>query len=170
MERQMKKTVKGLSLLLCLLLMVGIFAGCGGTGSSSGSETEQPSSSQSASNAEGNASSAVESASGEVGSSVASAAVKTITFQVVHKDGSTKEFTIATEEENLRGALEQENLIQGEESEYGLFVKTVDGETVDDGNQEWWCLTKGGEMWNNGVDSTILADGDAYEFTFTVGY
>ena len=72
--------------------------------------------------------------------------------------------------ENLREALEQEKLAEGEESSFGLFVKTVDGETVDDGNQEWWCLTKGGEMWNYGVDDTKIADGDAFEFTFTEGY
>ena len=70
----------------------------------------------------------------------------------------------------LREALEQEKLAEGEESSFGLFVKTVDGETVDDGNQEWWCLTKGGEMWNYGVDDTKIADGDAFEFTFTEGY
>ena len=89
---------------------------------------------------------------------------------MVHKDGSKKDFTITTEAENLRAALEQEKLVEGEESEFGLFVKTVDGETVNDADQEWWCLTKGGEMWNNGVDTTEISDGDAYEFTFTVGY
>lgn len=95
---------------------------------------------------------------------------KTIAVQVVHKDESVKNFEIATDEEFLRGALEQENLIQGEESEYGLFVKTVDGETVEGKNQEWWCFTKGGEMVNTGVDSTPIADGESYEITFKVGY
>ena len=61
-------------------------------------------------------------------------------------------------------------LIAGEESSYGLYVETVDGETADEGNQEWWCLTKGGEMWNYGVDDTQIEDGDAFEFTLTVGY
>ena len=40
----------------------------------------------------------------------------------------------------------------------------------DDANQEWWCFTKGGESVNTGVDSTPVADGDAFEITFTVGY
>lgn len=95
---------------------------------------------------------------------------KTVTLQVVHKDGSTKDFEIKTDKETLGEALLDEGLIEGEEGQYGLFVKTVDGETVDEGNQEWWCLTKGGETWSNGVDSTEIADGDAYEFTLTVGY
>ena len=67
-------------------------------------------------------------------------------------------------------ALMAEGLVEGEESSYGLFITTVDGETVDDANQEWWCLTKGGEMWNYGADSTELSDGDTYELTLTVGY
>ena len=76
----------------------------------------------------------------------------------------------ATAVEYLRGALEQEALIAGEESDYGLFVKTVDGVTADDANQEWWCFTKGGEMLETGVDSTPIADGDTFEITLTQGY
>ena len=95
---------------------------------------------------------------------------KTITLQVMHGDGTSKDFQIETNKGNLREALEEEGLIAGDEGDFGLFVKTVDGETVDDANQEWWCLTKGGEMWSNGVDSTEIADGDAFEFTLTVGY
>lgn len=95
---------------------------------------------------------------------------KTITVQVVHKDGTAKDFTITTETETLRAALEQENLVEGDESEYGLYIKTVDGETVDEANQEWWCLTQGGEMTSTGADGIKIADGDTYELTLTVGY
>lgn len=94
----------------------------------------------------------------------------TITVSVTHADGSEKEFVITTEALNLRGALEQENLVQGDESEYGLFVTTVDGEGTDSEKQEWWCFTKGGEMMMTGVDDTLIADGDHYEIVFTVGW
>ena len=70
----------------------------------------------------------------------------------------------------LAGALEQAALIAGEEGEYGLFVKTVDGVTANDANQEWWCFTKGGETLETGVDSTPIADGDTFEITLTQGY
>ena len=70
----------------------------------------------------------------------------------------------------MRGVLEGAGLIAGDASEYGLFVKTVDGYTVDDANQEWWCFTKGGEQVNTGVDTTPIADGDHFEITLTVGY
>mgnify|MGYP000736143288 CR=1 FL=1 len=95
---------------------------------------------------------------------------KTITVEVVHKDESTKTFTYHTDAEYLGEVLLAEGLVEGDESEYGLMITTVDGETVDDANQEWWCLTKGGEMWNYGADATELSDGDTYELTFTVGY
>ena len=95
---------------------------------------------------------------------------KTITLTVVHGDGTSNDITVSTDAENLRDALEAEGIIAGEDSSYGMFVQTVDGETADDGEQEWWCLTKGGEMWNYGVDDTEIADGDVYEFTLTVGY
>ena len=74
-----------------------------------------------------------------------------------------KDFTISTDSENLRGALEQEGLISGDESEYGLYVTTVDGETADSSLNQWWCFTKDGEMLMTGVDDTMIADGEHYE-------
>jgi hypothetical protein len=100
----------------------------------------------------------------------AQAGGKTITVVVTHKDESTKEFRITTDAENLRGALEQEGLIAGSESEYGLFIETVDGETADSASQEWWALTKDGEMTPTGADDTMIADGEHYELTLTIGW
>ena len=95
---------------------------------------------------------------------------KSISLTVIHGDGSQKEFSISTEAENLRQALEGENLVQGEESEYGLFIKTVDGETADDSLQQWWCLTKDGEMLQTGADSTVISDGESYELSLKTGW
>lgn len=96
---------------------------------------------------------------------------KAIVFEVVHADGSSKDFNIRTDAENLRGALEQEDgLIAGSDGEYGLFVETVDGETANMDNQEWWCFTKNGETLMTGVDDTMIADGEHYEATLTVGW
>lgn len=95
---------------------------------------------------------------------------KTITVEVVHGDGSTKEFTIHTDSETLGAALMEEELLVGEEGPYGLFVTAVDGETVDSAKEEWWNFSKNGEALMTGVDSTMIADGEQYEITFTVGY
>lgn len=99
-----------------------------------------------------------------------SANAKTVTVTVVHGDGSSKDFTVKTEKEMLGEALTDEKLVDGEDGPYGLFVKTVDGETADDTNQEWWCLTKGGESVETGVDSTPVEDGAAYELTLMTGW
>lgn len=94
---------------------------------------------------------------------------KTITVQIVNGD-STETKTIQTDAEYLRGALEQENLVEGTESEHGLYVLTVNGITADESQQQWWCFTKGGEQVNTGVDSTPIADGDTFEITLTTGW
>lgn len=95
---------------------------------------------------------------------------KTLTLTVVHGDGASKDFSIETEQEMLGAALLDEKLIEGDEGEFGLFVTSVDGEAADSGKQQWWCLTKGGEVVTTGVDSTPVEDGAQYEFTLTTGY
>ncbi len=97
------------------------------------------------------------------------AGAKSITIEVITPD-NTKEHKITTKEEFLRGALQQESLIQGEEGSFGLYVVTVDGVTADKNKQEWWKFTKNGEMLNTSVDQTPIADGDKYEITFTKGW
>ncbi len=95
---------------------------------------------------------------------------KKIAVEVVYQDQSSDTFDIETDEEFLRGALEQEELIEGTESEYGLYVLTVNGVTADESKEEWWCFTKGGETLNTGVDMTPVADGEHFEITLTTGY
>ena len=95
---------------------------------------------------------------------------KEITVTVVHKDGSEKEFTYQTDEEFLGPVLLDAGLIAGDQGEFGIFIHTVDGEEIVANNQEWWCLTKGGESVNTGADATPIASGDCFELTLTVGY
>ena len=92
----------------------------------------------------------------------------TITLEVVGPDGTSKEHTVKTDSsKNLRQALEGAGLISGEEGAYGLYVKVVDGITADyDIDGSWWSLTKEGELCS-GVDSTPIADGDKFEFTYS---
>ncbi len=63
-----------------------------------------------------------------------------------------------------------EALVEGENGAYGLFITSVDGETADDSNQEWWCITKEGGQVNTSADQTPIADGDKYELTLMIGY
>ena len=95
---------------------------------------------------------------------------KEITVNVDHLNGDDTTFTIHTDEEYLRGALEQEDLIEGTESEYGLYVLTVDGETADESEQQWWGYSVNGTFAELGVDSQPVADGDVYDFVLNVGW
>ena len=95
---------------------------------------------------------------------------KEITVNIDHLNGEDTSYTITTDEEYLRGALEQEDLIEGTESEYGLYVLTVDGETADESKQEWWGYSVNGAFAELGVDSQPVADGDVYDFALNVGW
>lgn len=95
---------------------------------------------------------------------------KSITVDVFHKDGSQKTFNYHTDREYLGEVLTDEELVSGEIGAYGMFITTVDGETADDTNQEWWCITKDNGQLNTSADQTPITDGDNYELTLTIGY
>lgn len=95
---------------------------------------------------------------------------KTITISIDHKVGEDKTLTIKTDADYLRGALEQEGLVEGTDSEFGLWVTAIDGEKADEAKQEWWGYTKFGEYVETGVDQTPVEDGDSFEFTLNEGY
>ena len=93
---------------------------------------------------------------------------KTITVTVMQEGVENKVFTIHTDAEFLRGALEQEKLVEGTESQYGLYVTTVDGVTADDSQRQYWCFKDGnGNDLTVGVDSAPIADGDAFQIVLT---
>ena len=96
--------------------------------------------------------------------------MKSFTFTVVDAEGNETVHKLKSDAEMLGTALLEEELIAGETGEFGIYVKTVGGITADEANQEWWCLTKGGESIMTGADQTPLEDGAAYEFTLTVGW
>lgn len=99
----------------------------------------------------------------------AQAGAKHITVEINGKD-SSRSVQIDTDAQYLGEALLEQDLIEGQDSEYGMYVTAVDGYTADDGAQEWWCFTKGGEDVFTGVDLTPIADGDAFEITLTTGW
>lgn len=77
-------------------------------------------------------------------------------------------FTVSTDRETLADALLEHGLIAGDTSEYGLYVKTVNGIFADyDQGGHYWSFNKNGEMLMTGVDAVILADGDSYEIVYT---
>ena len=100
----------------------------------------------------------------------ASAGEKDLSIQVIHGDLSTRIFEITTSAEFLGDALTEHGIVQGEMGPYGLYILTADGETADDANQEWWCITRSGESLTTGASETPISNGETYELTLTVGY
>ena len=93
---------------------------------------------------------------------------KSVTVEVTHSDSSVNTFPYQTDLDSLGELLEQEGLISGTESAYGLFVDTVDGETaVFDADGGWWRLTCNGQDAETGVDEVMLHDGDVYAWIYT---
>ena len=93
---------------------------------------------------------------------------KTFTFVVVDDKGESKEFKITTEKEMLGAALLDEKLIEGEDSQYGLMVNSVNGLKADyNADGAYWALYIGEEYAMTGVDSTPVEDGATYKFVYT---
>ena len=89
----------------------------------------------------------------------------TFDFSVVDKDGNETKFVIHTDAETVGAALLEHGLIEGEESEYGLYVKKVNGILADyDVDQTYWGFYVNGEYAMSGVDTTIIEEGASYSF------
>ena len=95
---------------------------------------------------------------------------KTITVDVVHKDGSKNTFTYKTEAEYLEEVLVGESLVEGEEGQYGLYIKVVDGERADfDEDGAYWSIEQDGEPSVLGAGEIPVHDGDSFALVYTVG-
>ncbi len=93
---------------------------------------------------------------------------KTFTVTVVHKDGSTKDFTYTSEEEFVGAVVLAEGLVQGEVGDYGLMVETVDGETaIYEKDNAYWAWYVGEEYAITGIDQTPITDGGVYQLIYT---
>ena len=89
-------------------------------------------------------------------------------FDVTFSDGETSSYAIHTDAETVGEALVGLELIAGDESEYGLYVKTVGDETLDyatDGM--YWAFYENGVYLMTGVDATPVTEGATYAFTAT---
>ena len=73
-------------------------------------------------------------------------------------------FTIHTDKEYLADALLEHSLIEGEEGQFGLYVKKVNGIVADyDVDKTYWGFYKNGEQMMTGVSAANIADGEHYE-------
>ena len=86
-------------------------------------------------------------------------------FIVEGLDGKQKAFIVKTDKATVGEALLDAKLIAGEDGDYGLYVKTVDGTTLDyDKDGKYWAFYVNGAYANSGVDSTNIVAGETYMF------
>lgn len=95
---------------------------------------------------------------------------KKITIEVVDDAGESAMYTVQTDAEYLRQAIEETEglVVEGEEGTFGLFVKTVNGVTADyDTNGAYWAFFVDGGYCNYGVDEQPIEDGQVYRIVYT---
>lgn len=99
---------------------------------------------------------------------------KEFTLEVVDDKGETTDYTGHTDAEYLRQALEEleeteDFTLEGDESEYGLYINTVNGITADyDADGAYWSVYVNEEYGNYGIDTQPVTDGDAYKLVYEV--
>ncbi len=90
---------------------------------------------------------------------------KTFTFVVVDLSGTEKSEEITTNKQYVGEALLDQGIIEGEDGDYGLYVKKVNGIVADyDKDKTYWAFYINGEYAMTGVDKTEIKDGETYTF------
>ena len=99
-------------------------------------------------------------------------AADAVSFKVVVTDLDGKEttFEYSSNAASVGEALVAEGLIEGHETEYGLYIDTVNGITADwDTDQTYWAFYINGEYATTGIDGTEIVADTTYGLTLTKG-
>lgn len=95
--------------------------------------------------------------------------VKKVTVEI-NTGETVSEYTVKTKADNLADVLLDNDLVEGDIGEYGLYINAAGGYTADVANEEWWCIYQSGEMLMTGASDTPVANGDHFEVVLEVGY
>ncbi len=88
---------------------------------------------------------------------------KSFVLTVIDADGNEVTATVYTDKDSVGEALLNLGIISGEDSDYGLYVKTVNGKTLDyDTDGKYWAFYIDGEYALTGIDSTEIVEGTTY--------
>lgn len=95
---------------------------------------------------------------------------KTVSIEVINQERESAVYEVKTEAEYLKQAMEEADglTFEGTQSEYGLMVDTVNGETADTAEGAYWAFYINGEYCNYGIETQPVADGDEFliEYSF----
>ncbi|MBQ2252370.1 MAG: DUF4430 domain-containing protein [Clostridia bacterium] len=95
---------------------------------------------------------------------------KSFSFAVVDGNGKETLYTVKTDQTTVGDALLELGLIEGDESEYGLYVKKVDGiAAAFEVDGTYWAFYVDGEYALSGVDTTEIVEGSSYAFKVEKG-
>lgn len=85
-------------------------------------------------------------------------------FEVVFKDGTSHFYKISTNEKTVGSALVALGLIEGTHGSPGLFINTVDGETLNfEEDKLYWAFYERGNYAQAGIDQTDIVAGALYQ-------
>ena len=88
---------------------------------------------------------------------------KTFELTVEDKEGVIHSYRIHTDEEMVGFALIEHELIEGEQGQYGMYIKSVLGQTLDyETDGMYWAFYVNGEYALTGVDQTPIQADTAY--------
>lgn len=91
---------------------------------------------------------------------------KTVQVQVVVEEHSVT-FTIHTNAKTLGEALAEHGIVEGEDSQYGLYINMVNGIIADyDIDGSYWGFYQNGEYMMSGVDTTDIVGGEHFELVY----
>ncbi len=95
---------------------------------------------------------------------------KNITIEVIGKEKAAVTYEVSTDAEFLRQAMEEAEGLEfsGTESQYGLTVEIINGETTDFNNGSYWSFYVNGGYCNYGIDTQPVMDGDAFKIVYEV--
>ena len=87
------------------------------------------------------------------------------TVVVADLEGKETTFEYTSDKATVGEALIAEGLIEGHETEYGLYVDSVNGVALDWGKDgKYWAFYINGEYAMTGVDATEITEGATYAF------
>ena len=87
----------------------------------------------------------------------------TFTISIVDADGNETTQEITTNKATVGEALLEKGIVEGEDSEYGLYIKAVNGIVADyNTTGTYWAFYVDGGYALSGVDATDIEDGTAY--------
>lgn len=172
----MKHMHKLLTVLACLVLVSALalsFAGCGNDAAAPETTAVETTSAATTAAAETTVSAETTTAA-ETASTEATSAEATntnvlgegntvFTLSVTDLDGVETSFEIHTDKKTVGEALLELELIAGEEGQYGLYVTTVNGITLDwDKDGKYWAFYIDGEYATTSLDLTDITPGATY--------